>query len=238
MNSYGLLNINGIALYHEDYGQGTPLFLLHGNSEDSSIYEEQVAFFSRHFRVITLDTRGHGRSTLKVDDISYKAMANDLLRVLDVMNITRCHIIGFSDGGIVALELAVHAPERIISMAVVGANYHPNGVKLFDRMGVLLMYGQYALLSLFSRRYKRHKKLMMLMLKQPQMSENELSTITVPTLVVAGSRDMIRHTHTLKLASLLPNSTLEIIPNCSHFVLREHPHTFNGMALDFFKNNA
>ncbi len=238
MNSYGLLNINGISIYHESYGQGTPLFLLHGNGEDSKIFEEQVAFFSRHFRVITLDARGHGRSTLDVEKLSYEAMASDLHRVLNAMSITRCHIIGFSDGGIVALELALRAPERIISMVVVGANYRPNGLKPLDRLATLLMYGLYALLSLFAKKYRRNQRLMKLMLHQPQIAETELKNMLVPTLVVAGSNDMVRHAHTLRLASLLPNSTLEIIPNSSHFVLREHPHTFNDTALDFLYNNA
>ncbi len=238
MNSYGLLDINGIEIYHEDHGQGTPLLLLHGNSEDSTIFEDQIVHFSRHFRVITLDSRGHGKSTRNVTDISYEAMANDVLRVLDVMNITRCHIIGFSDGGIIALLLAMRAPERIISMITIGANYRTNGVRAGDRLGIRWMYCCYAIIALFSKKYNLHKRFMGLMLKEPHLDENELAEIPVPTLVVAGSHDMIRLAHTRRLAAILPKGQMEIIPECSHFVLRDQPGTFNKMALDFFYSFA
>ncbi len=235
MNSYGLLTVNDIELYHADYGHGVPLLLLHGNGEDSSTFEEQVSFFSRYYRVITIDSRGQGKSTRNVKHISYEAMASDVLQALDALKIPRCLIIGFSDGGIVALELAMRAPGRIIGMVIVGANYKPHGLKFTSRCNIRGLLMGYSILSLFSKQYVIYQKLMRLMLEQPHMEEEALSHINTPTLVVVGDNDMVRFGHTRKLASLLPNSQLEVIPYCSHFVLRDRGELFNQMALDFLK---
>lgn len=104
------------------------MLLLHGNGESSDIFAQQFPFFTKHFRVIALDTRGHGKSDLGVERLTFKQIATDILALLDKERIQRIHVLGFSDGGNLGLYLAAHHPDRIASLVAMGANYEADGL--------------------------------------------------------------------------------------------------------------
>lgn len=116
------------TLYYQVGGKGDALLLLHGNGESSDIFAQQFPFFTKHFRVIALDTRGHGKSDLGVERLTFKQIATDILALLDKERIQRIHVLGFSDGGNLGLYLAAHHPDRIASLVAMGANYEADGL--------------------------------------------------------------------------------------------------------------
>ncbi len=229
----GVLHIDGNALYYEEHGSGKPLILLHGNGEDHTIFNDQIPLFSSHFRVIAIDSRGHGKSSGRSGKLTYEAMAGDIRKALELLKIDECNIIGFSDGGIIALLLALQVPEKINKMIILGANYNPSGLKLPIRIALLFSYLLFALFGLFSKKWQWKQQLMQLMLCHPHISENSLQTIKTNTLIMVGAQDMIRSSHTEKLSRLLKNSTLLVIKNCDHFVLQHQAEAFSADALRF-----
>lgn len=229
---------NGAHIHYETSGNGAPLLLLHGNGEDHSVFANQIEFFAPHFRVIAIDSRGHGQSTAGgVTTLNYELLADDIENLLNDLQIAHFRIVGFSDGGIVALLLAQRMPERIMQIVAIGANYRPSGLKFSIRLAVAGCYAAYSLryaLSRFDAKWRWKRQLMQLMLCHPHIAESALQSINTPALIVAGDRDMIRFRHTCRLASLLPNSRLAILPNCNHFVLQQQPDALNQLAMNFF----
>ena len=112
------------------------LVLLHGNGEDLHIFDPQTNYLSQFYRTVAVDTRGHGRSTRGTASLNFYTFASDLLAVLDALLINKAHIVGFSDGAITALHVALTAPERIRSMMLLGVNYNPQGIRLIPRLQI------------------------------------------------------------------------------------------------------
>ena len=226
------------SLYYKDCGSGQALVLLHGNGEDHSIFAEQIAFFAPHFRVIAIDSIGHGQSPDFVGKLSYEKLADEIENLLAELKIEKYRIIGFSDGGIIALLLALRNPKKIAQMILIGANYRPAGMKWHIRLVIFWYYlvgGLRYLLSGFSKNRKWQQQLLQLMLFQPNIREIVLQKISVNTLLAVGDNDMIRLSHTKKLASLLSNCKINVLKNCNHFVLQQQPEEFNRLANDFLE---
>jgi pimeloyl-ACP methyl ester carboxylesterase len=223
------LHIHDVDIYYEEHGHGFPLILLHGNGEDCSIFNQQVARFSPHFRVIAIDSRGHGRSTRQLESLSYKDMANDVVVLLDHLKIEKCHITGFSDGGIIALYLSMRIPERIEKMVLIGTNYNPSGIKLSCRAGMFLSRLSCSIANLFgsSEKWKLKKLLYTLMLKEPHISEKQLEQINIDTLIIVGEHDMVKSNHTGRLHQLLNNSRIAVFDNADHFIPEKKPELLN-----------
>jgi len=228
------------SLYYKDCGSGQVLVLLHGNGEDHSIFAEQIAFFATRFRVIAIDSVGHGQSPALVGKLSYEKLADEIENLLAELKIEKYRIIGFSDGGIIALLLALRNPKKIAQMILIGANYRPAGMKWHIRLVIFWYYlvgGLRYFLSGFSKSRKWQQQLLQLMLFQPNIRESELQKISVDTLLAVGDNDMIRLSHTKKLASLLSNCKINVLKNCSHFVLQQQPEEFNRLANDFLQTS-
>ena len=172
------IHVNGIELYYEVSGSGKPLIMVHGNSEDHTIFKEAAEILNDHFRVYTLDSRDHGQST-KVSDLHYSDMADDILVFMNDLNLTDVTFYGFSDGGILGLLLA-QKTDRITRLIVSGANMTPDGVKGSLKLLVKAMYF-----------FKRDSKLKM-MLEEPHITEEQLAAIRIPTSVLAGEKDVIK----------------------------------------------
>ena len=221
-----------IQLHYSESGAGFPLILLHGNGEDSSYFEHQVACFSRFFRVIALDTRGHGKSPRGDADFSLKQFAEDLRIFMDAHSIRRAHILGFSDGANIALEFALKYPERVDKLILNGGNLRPWGVKFSVQLPVVLGYGIAKLISVFDKKAAAKAELLGLMVTQPHVSKNDLANLKIPTLVIAGKNDMIRDSHTREIHASIPGSELSIIPG-DHFVAHGNPDAFNRAVLEF-----
>lgn len=186
-----------INLYYEKTGTGVPLIMLHGNGEDHTIFNKATAVLKKHFTVYAIDTRGHGKSS-PVDELHYEDMANDVYEFICKLNLEKPIVYGFSDGGIVALILAIKHPEAISRIVASGVNTQPNGLNTIN----LLIYK----ITYFFTRAKRIK----LMLTEPNITDTQLNNIKIPVSVTGGSKDMIKQSHLKHIADNIPNSTLTI----------------------------
>ncbi len=221
-----------ISLHYLEKGQGKPLILLHGNGEDNSYFVYQVAYFSRFYRVMAIDTRGHGQSPRGTAPFSIQQFAEDLRGFLDQHDIPKAHILGFSDGGNIALTFALHYPERVDRLILNGANLFPAGVKPTVQLPIVLGYHTASLFAKRSPKAKENAALLGLMVKEPNIRPEELNGLTVPTLVIAGTKDMIRESHTRLIARSLPNARLVLLPG-DHFIANKEPAVFNRAVRDF-----
>ncbi|MDX8566398.1 alpha/beta fold hydrolase [Elizabethkingia sp. HX XZB] len=225
------IDLKDAKIYYEEYGKGQPLILLHGNNGSISDFSKQIPFFAKNYRVIAVDTRGQGRSTdLTQDAYSYEKFASDLYQVIKSLNLEQVDIIGWSDGGNTALIFNYEHPEMVNRIVTIGANMNPAGVKetLIEQLKK----------QVAGNDPKTNQRLIQLMLNHPDIKSNQLSLITNPVLVVAGSDDVIKDEHTRLIHKLIRNSELAIIPNATHYIPFEQPEKLNELMLKFLKNKS
>ena len=208
------------------------MILLHGNGEDVSYFEHQMEPYAKYFRVIAIDTRGHGRTPRGDGPFTIRQFAEDLLRFMDLHCIGKAHILGFSDGGNIAMLFAMTHPERVDRLILDGANLDASGVKRKIQIPIEIGYRIAKLFSRMSPEAKRHAEMLGLMVNDPDVKPEELARIQSPTLVIAGDKDMIKENHTRLIARSIPGAELAIIPG-SHFVANENPEAFNEAVLHF-----
>lgn len=214
------------SLNFTEKGYGAPLVLLHGNGEDSGCFVNQFEHFSNEYRVIAVDTRGHGSSPRGNKPFTLETFAEDLLNLLDSLNIEKANILGFSDGGNIAVIFALKYPERVISLVLNGANLFPSGLKNSFLIPVKALYAVFGLAARFSHRAERRKELLYLMAKQPNIRPEELKNIKCPVLVIAGTLDVIKEKHTKLIASSLPDSRLCFLKG-GHSIAKTNSVEFN-----------
>ena len=214
-----IANCGEVQLYYEKSGQGRPLVLVHGNGEDHSIFNEAVALLRERFTCYALDSRGHGRSSRGVP-LHYRAMAADICAFLEALDLRDVLLYGFSDGGIVGL-LAAGMTERITGLAVSGANLSPRGVKSSLRLRIAL------------ENLLRPSPLLQLMLREPDIRDEELRRIRAKTLVLAGSGDLIRERETRHIAKTVPGAALRILPGEDHGSYIVHSEKIARILLAF-----
>ena len=221
-----------IQHHYIEQGTGFPLILLHGNGEDGSYFEHQMEPFAEHFRVIAVDTRGHGETPRGEAPFTIRQFAEDLYGFLNRLGIDKAHILGFSDGGNIAMVFAMTHPDRVEKLVLDGANLDARGVKAKIQIPIEIGY---RIASLFAKKKPEARKkaeLLGLMVNDPNVKPEELAIIQSPTLVVAGDKDMIKDEHTRLIASAIPGAQLTILPG-SHFVANENPEAFNEAVLRF-----
>ena len=221
-----------IQLHYMIAGQGFPLVMLHGNGEDHTYFKHQMAPFSERYQVIALDTRGHGQSPRGTAPFTLEQFAEDLKGFLDSREISRCHLLGFSDGANIALLFALKYPDYVEKLVLNGADLSPSGVKLSTQAPIVLGWGLLQVIRRLDKRAQPKWELLDLMTTQPHIKPERLSALTMPVLVIAGDRDMIRERHTWLIARSIPNSRLSILPG-DHFVARRNWQEFNPVVLDF-----
>ena len=196
------INVNGIKMYYEKHGNGRPLIMVHGNSEDHTIFYDSMVLLRNHFTVYTVDSRGHGFSE-RVEEFHYDDMADDMIAFMDQLDLKDVIFYGFSDGGIIGL-LAAMRTDRIGMLITSGANLTPNGVGLLLTGIVKLMY-------LANKDGK-----MKMILTEPNITEEELAQIKVPTVVMAGSKDLVKRSETERIAAAIPGAKLRILQGEGH----------------------
>lgn len=224
-------------LYYKEKGKGKPLILLHGNGEDSSYFESQMDYFSQTRRVIAVDTRGHGRSPRGTAPFTIRQFAEDLREFMEEMGIERADLLGFSDGGNVAIIFALRYPERVDRLILNGANLWSRGVKPSVQIPIILGYYAASFFGHFSGKARANAELLRLMVKDPNIEQEELRNIQSPTLVIAGERDMIREEHTRLIAAEIPGAELRIIPG-DHFIAAGNPEAFNREVDRFLRETV
>jgi len=232
------VDVNGIKMYYETYGEGPPLLLIHPNSGSLSNMSPQIEEFSKSYRVIAADSRGHGRSGAGEGRLTYPQMAEDLDKLLESLDVKSAHVVGWSDGGILGLLLAIHHPDKVGKLAIMGANLTPDGsypwaqewvTKQVKAANAEIAGGN------GSPELQMQLKYFDLLGKQPDIPVDDLKKIKSPVLVMAGDRDVIRTEHTVLIFESIPNSQLEIFPGATHMISREDPERFNRTVASFLK---
>ena len=218
--------------HYIEKGKGFPLILLHGNGEDCSYFEYQIEPFAQYFRVIAIDTRGHGQTPRGDAPFTIRQFAEDLLVFMNQRGIAKAHILGFSDGGNIAMVFALAHPERVEKLILNGANLDASGVKRKIQIPIEIGYRIARLFAKRSAKARLNAEMLGLMVNDPNVKPDELSQIQSPTLVIAGNNDMIKDAHTRLIAKSIPNAELAIIPG-SHFVANKNPQAFNETVLRF-----
>lgn len=215
-----------ISLYYREKGKGQPFILLHGNGENGSYFEYQIEYFFDRFRVLAVDTRGHGSSPRGTAPFTIKQFADDLNEFMISMNISKAIVLGFSDGANIAMEFALKHQDKLAALILNSGNLNVNGLKKAVQLPIALGYNLTKLFANKSKEAKRNMELLGLMLNEPNIKPNELRSIQAPTLVIAGTNDMIKRGHTEKIAEMLPNAKLSFIRG-DHFIANKRPDSFN-----------
>ena len=221
-----------IELNYVEQGDGFPLVMLHGNGEDHTYFKHQIDPFSDQYRVIVVETRGHGASPRGEAPFTLEQFVEDLKSFLDEHAIHRCHLLGFSDGGNIALMFALKYPQYVEKLILNGANLDPSGIKRSCQLPIELKWAKAKLASQVDPKALREFELLNLMVTQPQIDPLSLRSLRMPTLVVAGEKDMIKESHTRAIAAPIPSSKLVFLPG-DHFVARRNPELFNPLVLEF-----
>ena len=225
-----------ITHHFTEQGQGEPLILLHGNGEDGTYFEGQVGAFARHYHVYAPDTRGHGKTPRGDAPFTIRQFAEDLLAFMDAHRIGKADLLGFSDGGNIAMVFAIRYPERVHRLILNGANLDARGVKRAVQLPIEIGYRCAKLFAGKSETARRKAELLGLMVHDPDVQPGELSRIRAKTLVIAGTRDMIRETHTRLIASRIPDARLVFIEG-DHFIAGKCPEAFNQAVLSFLEED-
>ncbi|UCI10214.1 alpha/beta fold hydrolase [Mesorhizobium sp. B1-1-8] len=237
----GYAPVNGIQMYYAVFGAGDPVLLIHGGLGHADIWASQVATLSKTHKVIVADSRGHGRSTRTDEPYGYDLMASDYLALLDYLKIDKTALVGWSDGGIIGIDIALHHPERLTRLFAQAANVTTDGVD----PGVMTNKTFAAYIERSGRDYKKLSKtpdqydafvaqISHMWESQPAWTKEQLGKITTPTAIVAGDHDeAIKREHTEYMASVIPGAKLIILPNASHFAMLQAPDEYSKAVLDF-----
>ena len=239
------VTLNGAEIAYAVIGTGDPVVLVHGGDANSEHWAFQVRALVDQYQVILLDSRGHGRSPYNGSSLTYVQLADDVLALLDLLGIERAHLVGWSDGGIIGIDLALRHPERLGKVVAFGANADLGGYRTDtgDEGAIIYAFGahndpDYARLSPAPERHSE----MVVALRQmwetePAYTAEELRAITTPFLIMAGAdEEIIAEAHTRYLADTIPGAELALLPNCGHFGHMQEPEAFNARMLAFLQD--
>ncbi len=223
-----------IKLNYIEKGAGEVLILLHGNGENLDYFEHQIEFFSQYYKVIAIDTRGHGRSPKGTKPFTIVQFAEDLYDFMVYHKIAKANILGFSDGGNIALTFALKHPDMVGKLILNGANLNPGGVKLSVQLPVEIEYRIAHLKAAKNEKMCRKADFYGLMVKEPDFKPSDLAQLYIPTLVIAGTDDMIKTSHTQLIYKSLPDAQLCFIKG-DHFIANKEYGKFNSAVYKFLK---
>ncbi len=237
-------DLNGIRLYYETHGSGEPLLLMHGGTAFIESFYAQIPALARGHRIIAPDSRCHGRSTDGEGPLSYGLMASDMLALIDRLKLGRVDIVGWSDGGIIGLDLAIHHPSRVGRLVMIGSNFRADGMTAGSIAKLKTLTPDDPLLEDARAFYRRiapdpsrwpvlFGKVKTMWLTQPQYTAADLAKVRAKTLVILGENDDIRREHGQEMARRIPGARLVIIPGASHMAPMEKPDELNKVIVDF-----
>ncbi|HVN36643.1 MAG TPA: alpha/beta hydrolase [Myxococcota bacterium] len=236
-------DLRGIRMYYELAGEGAPLLLLHGGAGDCRQFDRQRPDFATRHRLILPDSRAQGRSSDGPGPLTYHEMAEDIVALLDRLGIARADVMGWSDGGNVGIDLAIHHPDRIGHLVTFGSNFSPDGLEpdavewnrtaTAESFGPEMKAGWTAHNPEPDHYEAAMNKILEMWRTEPKFTASELASIRAPTLVCAGERDVVRREHTLALAAAIPGAESWIVPGASHGAMLERPELVNPRVLAF-----
>lgn len=231
-------DIRGFKMYCEIYGQGQPLLIIHGNGGSINNFIYQIPYFSTKYKVIIADSRAQGNSADRGDSLSYEMMADDYSALLDALKVDSADVIGWSDGGINGLLLAIRHPEKVKKLAITGANLWPDTSAVYQEV-LNMVKPEYTMLKNKTNKTSDEKtgwKLVRLLLDEPHIPLADVQKIKCPTLVIGGDHDVIRPEHTMLIAHTIPQSYLWILPNSGHSTPVVYKEEFNKKVDAFFSS--
>lgn len=251
----GSVPVNGVEIYHEIYGGGEALILLHGGYTDVHAWRRQIPALAKHFRVIAVDSRGHGASTFDDRPFTYQLLTADIVGLMDHLMIDKADVVGWSDGAVIALHMAMDYPQRIKRAVLIGATVQydksltPLNQWVVSRKALFKLYADMALSGGFKRRnphperwpefrdkvYAMWRSACYLPMEEGDDCVRQLGRIAVPTLMLVGEDEMIRREHTEAIHRAIPGSRLVTIEHADHFVAMQKPAEVNKAILDFLR---
>jgi pimeloyl-ACP methyl ester carboxylesterase len=229
-------DIHGFKMYCEVYGKGQPLLIIHGNGGSINNFIYQIPYFAKKYKVIIADSRAQGKSADSGDSLTYEMMADDYAALLDAMHIDSAYVIGWSDGGINGLLLAIRHPEKVKKLAVTGANLVPDTSAVPQEIWNMVT-PMYTVLSHKQDKTPAEKnefKLLRLLVTQPHIPLTDLNGIQCPTLVIGGDHDVIKEEHTMLIYKNIPHAYLWILPDSGHSTPIVYKDDFNKVTDRFF----
>jgi len=247
------VQLGELKLYYESYGVGEPLLFIHGGLGSIRDFRNNIAELSQHFKVITVDSRGYGRSNNPKNTLSYEQMAVDMSEFLAVLDIEKTHVFGFSDGGVIGLYMAAKFPNKVLKVATSGANYLVKGLNSTEFAQSKMSKEQVAKSTFWHKFRARYQalndtpetfddhiqKIRKMWLSDPYIPKEEFTKISAPVFLIYGDRDSIRLEHGLEMFRLLnPQTTrLAILPNANHFVYSNQSDLVNPLLIRFFNSS-
>ncbi|RYG33317.1 MAG: alpha/beta hydrolase, partial [Burkholderiales bacterium] len=214
----GTFTHDGVTFYYETYGEGEPLLLVHGNGSSIGGFGAQIDAFKGKYKVIAMDSREQGKSGSSDKPITYEQMADDLAALLDHLKIASTDVIGWSDGGIEGLLLAMRHPDKVKKLVAMAANLNPSLEAIYPETEAMAkaMSASFPADQKDTPEGKRFLKTTSLLLSQPHIDPKALNKITAPTLIISGDQDVIRLEHTVQIYNNIPNANLAVLPNNTH----------------------
>jgi pimeloyl-ACP methyl ester carboxylesterase len=231
-------DIRGFKMYAEVYGTGAPVLIIHGNGGSISNFIRNIPYFEKKYKVIIADSRAQGKSfDTKNDSLSYEMMADDYAALLDAMKIDSANVIGWSDGGINGLLLAMRHPKKVKMLAITGANLWPDTNAVFQEVWDMVMpeYNSLKGKTNMNPMEKQGWKMLRLLCEQPNIKAAELSKVKCPTLVIGGDHDVIKEEHTMLIYKSIPRAYLWILPASGHSTPVIYAEDFNKNIDNFFQ---
>jgi pimeloyl-ACP methyl ester carboxylesterase len=229
-------DIRGFKMYVEIYGQGKPLLIIHGNGGSINNFIYQIPYFSKKYKVIIADSRAQGKSADSGDSLSYEMMADDYAALLDALKLDSAYVIGWSDGGINALLLAIRHPGKVKKLAATGANLVPDTTAVRQQIWDMVMpaYESLKVKPAKTPEEKNGYKLLRLLVEQPHIPLTDLQKINCPSLIIGGDHDVIKEEHTMLIYKNIPQAYLWILPNSGHSTPVVYKDDFNKTVDRFF----
>ena len=236
----GMAEVNDIRMYYAEYGEGDPILFIHGGLGNADVWGHQVADFAKDHLVIVADSRGHGRSTRSQQPFGYDLMTSDYVALLDYLKIDKVTLVGWSDGGIIGIDMAMKHPEKLTRVIAQAANVTTDGVKsdvmsnktFNDYINVAGEY--YKKLSPTPNEYDAFvKQISEMWATQPAWTAADLGKITVPIALAIGDHDeAVKLDHTEMMAKEIPGAKLVILKDASHFAMLQDPEGYDAMIRD------
>ncbi|MCJ7758709.1 MAG: alpha/beta hydrolase [Gillisia sp.] len=232
------VEINGAKIYYEEYGKGEPLLLIHGNGSSIKWMGNQIDYFKTRYRVIIADNRGQGKSELKTDSLTYVQIAKDWDGLVKYLKLDSLSIIGWSDGGIIALKMGISNKSKIKKIVAMGANLRPDSTAVHSWAINNVMKERELVESKIQEKdttqnWNLQKQLLGLLGEQPNIPTSDLSKIKAQVLIIAGDEDIIRGNHSIEIYHNIPEAQLCIMPGETHFAPASNPGLFNEIVNKF-----
>ena len=234
--------INGIKMYYEISGKGFPLLVIHGNGGEIHEMSNQILYFENQFQVIAMDCRGRGNSELGIDTLSYQLLTEDIYGLIKHLNLNKVNILGYSDGGIIALMLGINYPDKVNKLVSFGANLTPDSNAIFSKVSLKISSNRKHADSMIlakdtSKNWYLISQRMKLMEFQPNISTDDLNKIKAQTLILVSNDDkIIKRKHGLLISKSIPGSKFIAFPEGGHKIIESNAKLFNEEVSAFLKN--